>query len=109
MALDPGGARAGPRVTPLAGSSAGAAMRDGTARTELPPAAATAICLFWEKIGALTRAGHVEAKLLRNGRTRATVHATPDQLGVPGLAPMHSSSRADAADAGPAVEAAQAS
>lgn len=43
------------------------ALRDGAAPAELPPAAANSVCLFWEKIGALTRAGHIDPKLLRNG------------------------------------------
>ena len=43
------------------------AIRDGTAPTDIPDSPATAIANFWEKLGALVRAGHIDRTLIAEG------------------------------------------
>jgi hypothetical protein len=43
------------------------ALRDGTAPADLPDAPASAIANFWEKVGALARAGHIAPSLIAEG------------------------------------------
>lgn len=45
------------------------ALRDDAEPAAVPTAAAEAIAGFWEKIGFLTRAGHIDRKPLWNGQT----------------------------------------
>jgi len=41
------------------------ALRDGGALSEIPAGAAFYIADFWEKVGGLTRAGHIETSLIK--------------------------------------------
>lgn len=41
------------------------ALRDGGSRSNVPPNAAYFIADFWESLGALTRAGHVDPRLVK--------------------------------------------
>jgi hypothetical protein len=43
------------------------ALRDGAAPADVPYAPATAIANFWEKVAALTRAGHITPSLIAEG------------------------------------------
>jgi hypothetical protein len=43
-----------------------AALRDGASWTDLPPSWVR-LAMFWEKVGALVRSGHIDRKLLWNG------------------------------------------
>jgi hypothetical protein len=43
------------------------ALRDGAAPADVPDAAAAAIANFWEKVGALVRAGHIDRSLVVEG------------------------------------------
>ena len=43
------------------------AIRDGTAHADVPDSPAAAIANFWEKVGALVRAGHLDQSLVSEG------------------------------------------
>jgi len=43
------------------------ALRDGAAPVDLPDAPASAIANYWEKVGALVRAGHIDRSLIAEG------------------------------------------
>ena len=43
------------------------AIRDGTAQADVPDSPAVAIANFWEKVGALVRAGHIDQSLVSEG------------------------------------------
>jgi hypothetical protein len=43
------------------------ALRDGTAPADIPDAPVSAVANFWEKVGALARAGHVAPSLIAEG------------------------------------------
>jgi len=43
------------------------ALRDGAAAADIPDSPASAIANFWEKVGALVRAGHIDASLIAEG------------------------------------------
>jgi hypothetical protein len=43
------------------------ALRDGVAPSDLPDAAANAVANYWEKVGALVRAGHIPVSLIAEG------------------------------------------
>ena len=43
------------------------ALRDGAAPADIPDSAATAVANYWEKVGALVRAGHIPASLIVEG------------------------------------------
>jgi hypothetical protein len=68
------------------------ALRDGADPVDVPPMAANSIALFWEKLGSLTRAGHIDAKLLRNGS------GPQAQVWWPVFAPWIRSQRAEEGD-----------
>lgn len=68
------------------------ALRDGADPAAPPLSPAISIATFWEKIGALTRAGHIEPRLLRSG-------SGPDCQAWWGiLGPWIKAQRADEAD-----------
>ena len=43
------------------------ALRDGADPADVPEASASAVANFWEKVGALARAGHVDRSLIAEG------------------------------------------
>jgi hypothetical protein len=43
------------------------ALRDGAAPADIPDSPASAIANFWEKVGALVRAGHVDRSVIAEG------------------------------------------
>jgi hypothetical protein len=43
------------------------ALRDGAAPADIPDAPASAIANYWEKVGALVRAGHIDRSLIAEG------------------------------------------
>jgi hypothetical protein len=56
------------------------ALRDGAARTDIPESPASSIANYWEKVGALARAGHIDPALIAEG-----LNGTEDWWGI--LAP----------------------
>ena len=67
------------------------ALRDGVAPADIPNAPASAVANFWEKVGALARAGHVAPSLIAEGFGGA-------QLWWAILAPYVMKARAEDAD-----------
>ena len=57
------------RAEPILRAKVGllAALRDGADRASVPNEPAETIAMFWEQVGYLARAGHLDAKLLWNG------------------------------------------
>jgi hypothetical protein len=70
------------------------AIRDGAAPTDIPDSPASAIANYWEKVGALVRAGHIDRDLIVEGLV-----APGDWWGI--LAPWIRRVRTD--DANPTV------
>jgi hypothetical protein len=70
------------------------ALRDGAAPAEIPSAPANAVANYWEKVGALVRAGHIPASLIAEG-----MGFTYDWWGI--LAPFVQSQRTQ--DANPSL------
>ena len=64
------------------------ALRDGAAATSIPDSPAQALANYWERVGALARAGHIDPSLIAEG-----LGGTQDWWGI--LAPWVLQARAD--------------